>query len=224
MSEDYADLIGDIDLAEVEDMAARAEESAERYAKAARNVGGPVETRLADALTDIAAAVRKVDGDNTSNRALIERVGASLAMVDGSSRELAERALSVESAVRERTRGAVLEALAEDGSRFERVSELADDAMAALEALNERAEGRYAAAVEESCKRLSRATWLAVAAILTAATAGVVAAALSTYWLTTANPAVQAFVAENGVFALLAIVGAAAAVVWLVWCAATRKK
>lgn len=210
------------------------------YSVAAESAGSPIDRRLAASLDAFAGVVRKqseiVDRAASDAADVVELRKSAEALaseVEGLRREVE----GVEQTVRGLGRAVSLAAGVEaadaavkatkDLSRpvLECVREVREhtDEISSAMCVAEGADA-YKKAVDECCERISKATWLAVAAILTAACAGVVAAAMSAFWLTSLNPAIQRFIADNGLLAFVAILAAAAFVVYFIWCFATRKR
>ena len=186
--------------------------------------GSPIERRMADAFTDMAAAL---SAQSKALKAVFEQQRRIEDRLDDMERAEGAFEDMVDSVRREVKRGArseIRDAMNEYGGAVKSLHERTDEAIAALGRLDGDAAKAYRAAVDESCKRLRASTAGSIAVIAAFSILGGILAAIGAFLTYQVFPPMQAFAAEHGTGVLIGIIIGIGVFIWLVWSVFTAKR
>lgn len=202
---------------DLERLADEAIKSAKSVSDATRaGVGSPIERRMADAFTDMSAALSSQAAALAALGEQQKEVGRKLDLVVAAASEVEQSALSVRGTVEDEARAAVGGAMADFGGAVADLKKRADSAIAALGKVDGEAAKSYSDAVRRSVGALSRATAGACAVIALMALAGGVWALIGASWFVRMSPEVQEWATTAPAFVVGIAVPVVAFVVGLV--------
>lgn len=200
-------------------------ESSGRFAESTRGgAGSPIERRMADAFTDMAAALA---AQNKAIKAVSEQqrhIEEKLDDMERAEYAFENMADSVRREVKRDARNEIRDAMSEYGGAVKGLHERTDEAIAALGRLDGDASKAYRDAVDESCKRLRASTAGAIAVIAAFSILGGILAAIGAFLTYQVFPPLQAFAAEHGAGVLIGIIVGIGVLIWLVWSIVTAKR
>ena len=201
------------DLDELEALSDAVLNSTGEFAESTRGgAGSPIERRMADAFTDMAAALaaqgRALKAISEQQRRIEERLD-DMERAEGAFERMAE---SVRRDVKAAARREISDAMRDNGGAVKSLRERTDAAIDALGRLDGDASKSYRDAVDESCKRLK------------ASTVGAILAAIGAFLTYQVFPPLQAFAAEHGTGVLIGIIIGIGVFIWLVWSIGTAKR
>lgn len=213
------------DWDELEALSEAALNSTREFAESTRGgAGSPIERRMADAFTDMAAALaaqsRALKAVSEQQRRIEDRLD-DMERAEGSFERMAD---SVRREVKREARNEIRDAMNEYGGAVKGLHERTDEAIAALGRLNGDASKAYREAVDESCKRLRASTAGSIAVIAAFSILGGVLAAIGAFLTYQVFPPLQAFAAEHGAGMLIGIIIGIGVFIWLVWSIVTAKR
>ena len=213
------------DWDELEALSEAALNSTREFAESTRGgAGSPIERRMADAFTDMAAALaaqsRAFKAVSEQQRRIEDRLD-DMERAEGSFERMAD---SVRREVKREARNEIRDAMNEYGGAVKGLHERTDEAIAALGRLNGDASKAYREAVDESCKRLRASTAGSIAVIAAFSILGGVLAAIGAFLTYQVFPPLQAFAAEHGTGMLIGIIIGIGVFIWLVWSIVTAKR
>ena len=210
---------------ELEELSAAALKSAGELSESTRGgAGSPIERRMADAFTDMAAALatqnRALKAVSAQQRRIEERLD-DMGRAEGAFERMAD---SVRREVGRGARSEIRDAMSEYGGAIEGLRERTDAAIDALGRLDGDASKAYRDAVDESCRHLRASTAGSIAAIAAFSILGGVLAAIGAFLTYQVFPPLQALAAEHGTGVLVGIVAGIGALVWIVWSIVAAKR
>ena len=210
---------------ELEELSAAALKSAGELSESTRGgAGSPIERRMADAFTDMAAALatqnRALKAVSEQQRRIEERLD-DMGRAEGAFERMAD---SVRREVGRGARSEIRDAMSEYGGAIEGLRERTDAAIDALGRLDGDASKAYRDAVDESCRHLRASTAGSIAAIAAFSILGGVLAAIGAFLTYQVFPPLQALAAAHGTGVLVGIVAGIGALVWIVWSIVAAKR
>lgn len=213
------------DLDELEALSDAVLNSTGEFAESTRGgAGSPIERRMADAFTDMAAALaaqgRALKAISEQQRRIEERLD-DMERAEGAFERMAE---SVRRDVKAAARREISDAMRDNGGAVKSLRERTDAAIDALGRLDGDASKSYRDAVDESCKRLKASTVGAIAVIAAFSILGGILAAIGAFLTYQVFPPLQAFAAEHGTGVLIGIIIGIGVFIWLVWSIGTAKR
>lgn len=186
--------------------------------------GSPIERRMADAFTDMAAALsaqsRALKAVSEQQRRIEDRLD-DMERAEGAFENMAD---SVRREVKRDARNEIRDAMSEYGGTMRSLHERTDEAIAALGRLNGDASKAYRDAVDESCKRLRASTVGSIAVIAAFAILGGILAAIGAFFTYQVFPPLQAFADEHGMGVIIGIIVGVGVFIWLAWSIVTAKR
>lgn len=213
------------DLDELEALSDAVLNSTGEFAESTRGgAGSPIERRMADAFTDMAAALaaqgRALRAVSEQQRRIEERLD-DMERAEGAFERMAD---SVRREVKREARNEIRDAMSEYGGAIKGLHERTDEAIAALGRLDGDASKAYRDAVDESCKRLRASTAGSIAVIAAFSILGGILAAIGAFLTYQVFPPLQAFAAEHGTGVLIGIIIGIGVFIWLAWSIFTAKR
>lgn len=179
--------------------------------------GSPIERRMADAFTDMAAVLA---AQNKALKTVSEqqtRIEERLDDMERAEAAFEHMADSVRQEVKRDARREIRDAMSDYGGAIKGLRERTDSAIDALGRLNGDAAKAYRDAVDESCKRLRASTAGAIAVITAFSILGGILAAIGAFLTYRVFPPLQSFAAEHGTGVLVGIIVGIGVLIWLVW-------